>query len=122
MLQSNQVVRQAIERLYRGTCTVTVRKEYEKENGSTGYRNEVVLENQPCHLSKSNISSTQSGEVAASVSQTMELFISPDVDIPPGSIITVTQNGETVDYKRSGVKAKYDSHQEIMVELCDRWS
>ena len=116
------MVRQAIERLYRGTCTVTVRKEYEKENGSTGYRNEVVLENQPCHLSKSNISSAQNGEVAASVSQTMELFISPDVDIPPGSIITVTQNGETVDYKRSGVKAKYDSHQEIMVELCDRWS
>ena len=122
MLQNNKVVRNAIERLYRGTCTVTVRKEYEKENGSTGFMDEVVLKNEPCHLSKSSISSTQDGEVAASVSQSMELFINPDVDIPSGSKITVTQNGETVDYKRSGVKAKYDSHQEIMVELCDRWS
>lgn len=115
-------VRTAIESLYDGTCTVTVREEYTKDNGATGFREQVVLENEPCRLSFSNTSSTKDGEVAATVSQVTQLFISPAVDIPPGSKITVTQNGDTVDYTKSGVKAKYDTHQEIILELWKRWS
>ena len=124
MLSQNQVVkaRKAIEKLYNGTCTVTVHQEYEKDNGSTGFRDVVVLENEPCHLSFDNTSATKEGEVAASVSQITELFIGPDVEITPGSKITVTQNGETVDYTKSGVKAKYATHQEIILELWKKWS
>lgn len=115
-------VRAAIESLYDGKCTVTVRQEYTKDNGSTGFRDEIILEDEPCRLSFSTTSSTNEGEVAASVSQVTELFIGPDVDIPPGSKITVTQNGETVDYSKSGVKAKYDTHQQIVLQLWKRWS
>lgn len=123
MLPKHQVVktRKAIERLYDGTCTVTVHQEYEKDNGSTGFKDAVVLKNEPCHLSKSNISSTKEGEVAASISQVTELFIRPDVNIPSGSKITVTQNGITTDYTRSGEPMVYATHQEIILELFDRW-
>lgn len=114
--------RKAIERLYNGTCTVTEHQEYEKDNGSTGFRDVVVLENEPCHLSFSNTSSTKEGEAAATVSQVTELFISPDVEIAPGSKITVTQNGVTTDYTRSGKAAVYSTHQQIVLELWEGWS
>lgn len=116
------MVRKAIELLYDGTCTVTVQEEYEKDNGATGHRPVVVLENEPCHLSFSSTSSTKEGEAAATMAQVTELFISPDVKIEPGSKITVTQNGVTTDYTRSGKPATYGVHQQIMLELWKGWS
>lgn len=115
-------VRKAIERLYDDTCTVTVKQEYEKENGATGFKETVVLENEPCHLSFSSATSTKEGEVAATVSQVTELFISPDVNIAPGSKITVFHNGTTTDYTRSGKSDLYNSHQQIILELWKGWS
>ena len=124
MLSNNKMVRvrKAIESFYDDVCTITVHQEYEKENGSTGFKDVVTLENEPCHLSFSTKSSTKEGEVAASVSQVTELFISPDVEIPPGSKITVTHQGITTDYTRSGVTANYSTHQEIILELWERWA
>ena len=122
MLPKSKMVRMAIESLYNGTCTVTVRQEYEKANGATDFKNVVAIENEPCHLSFSGKLATKEGEAAASVLQTTALFLSPDVDIPPGSRITVTQNGVTADYTRSGEAAKYGSHQEIILELWERWA
>ena len=115
-------VRKAIELLYDDTCTVTVKQEYEKDNSANGFNEVVVLENEPCHLSFSSATSTKEGEVAATVSQVTELFISPDVDIPPGSKITVTHNGTTTDYTRSGKSDLYNSHQQIILELWKGWS
>ena len=54
--------------------------------------------------------------------QTTTLFISPDVVIEPGSKIVVTQNGKTVAYKQSGEPALYNTHQEIILELFERWA
>ena len=116
------MVRGAIELLYNGTCTVTVHQEYEKDNGSTGFKEAVILENEPCLLSFSNKAASVEGDAAASVSQVTELYISPDVDIPPGSKITVTQNGVTTDYTRSGASAKYAAHQTIILDLWKRWA
>lgn len=116
------MVRKAIEYLYDGTCTVTTHQEYEKENGSTGFKDVVILEDEPCHLSFSNASSTKEGEAVATVTQVTELFISPDVVIPTGSKITVTQNGVSTEYARSGKSALYASHQQIVVELWKGWS
>ena len=114
--------RKAIELLYDGTCTVTVKQEYEKDNGAIGFREVAVLENEPCHLSFSNATSAKEGEVAATVSQLTELFISPEVSIAPGSKITVTQNGVTTDYTRSGKPALYGTHQQITLDLWKGWS
>ena len=114
--------RKAIERLYNGTCTVFVQEEFEKDNGATSFRPVVVVKDEPCHLSFGNTTATKEGEAAATVSQITELFISPDVDIAPGSKITVTQNGVTTDYTRSGQPALYSTHQQIVLELWKGWS
>ena len=44
------MVRKIIESTYDGRCTVTQRAECEKPNGSTGFTNTVILENEPCRL------------------------------------------------------------------------
>ena len=120
MLSSNQVVRvrKALESLYDSKCTVVVHEEYEKPNGTTGFRDVTILEDEPCHLQYSSVSDAVQGDAVATVSQEIRLFLRPDVEIHPGSKITVN----SVNYTHSGVVAKYAAHQEIVLKLWDRWS
>lgn len=115
-------VRKGIESLYSGICTITEHQKYLKENKSTGFKDVVVLENQPCRLSFEKITSTNQTESASSLIQTTKLFIAPEIQIKPGSKITVTQNGVTTEYKRTGEPAIYETHQEIILELFKGWS
>ena len=56
------------------------------------------------------------------MAQRVVLYIDPSVDIPEGSKITVTQNGMTRDYERSGKSAVYSCHQEVPLELFKEWA
>lgn len=123
MFQKNKMVRKAIESLYQGTCDIVEHKKVKKPNGSTGFQDIKVLEKESCRLSFKVITSTNPTDVGTSeLTQTTTLFISPDVKIKPGSKIVVTQNNVTKEYKQSGEPAIYSTHQEIILELFDRWS
>lgn len=76
-----------------------------------------VLEDEPCRLSYNREQSTNIQSGAAVVSQSITLFIRPDLVIKPGSVIEITQNGVTEKYKGSGKPAVYRNHQEIVLEL-----
>lgn len=111
-------VRNAIDSLYKGSCTI---KEYRGVKDPithiTKKQEVTVLENQPCKLSYSKVaSSTQSGGPAIVV-QTTKLFIAPEIKVKPGSKLIVTQNGKTTEFARSGEPAVFSNHQEIMLEL-----
>lgn len=56
------------------------------------------------------------------MAQTVTLYIDPDLEIPEGSKITVTQNGVIGDYERSGKAAVYTCHQEVPLELFRGWA
>ena len=115
--------RKAIESLYIGSCTITEHQKIKKENKSTGFSDVVVLENQPCKLSFQTVNSTTATETGASaVTQTVKLFIAPEVKVKPGSKITVTQNNITTEYQNSGEPAMYSTHQAIVLELFKGWS
>ena len=124
MLSQNQVVaaRRAIELTYTGTCIVIEYRKKPRENKSTGFEEEIVLENQPCRLSFERILSTNQGQAAANLTQSAKLFISPEIHIKPGSKLTVAQNGVVTDYKNSGEPALYATHQEVMLELFKGWA
>ena len=116
-------VRKAIESLYSGTCTITENHKIQKPNKSVGFHEEVVLTNQPCRLSfnqSNQTSQTESG--AAAITQTIKVFLAPEVQVKPGSKLTITQNGVTADYKNSGIPTYYSTHQEIVLELFKGWS
>jgi hypothetical protein len=124
MLSKIQVVgiRKAIESHYIGTCTITEHQKVKKENKSTGFQDVIVLENQPCKLSYEKVTNTNQTESAAALIQTAKLFIAPDIQIKPGSKLTITQNERTIDFKNSGEPAVYQTHQEIVLELFKGWS
>lgn len=58
----------------------------------------------------------------ATTSQAVKLFIAPEIAVPEGSRIDVTQNGITTSYRQSGTPAVYSSHQEITLELYKRYA
>ncbi len=110
--------RQALESQYEGRCTVS---EYQDVEDPVTFITESklveVIKDQPCKLSYSRFPSTNQTETFAGVNQSIKLFIAPEVEIKPGSIISVTQNGRTTAYKQSGQPAIYFTHQEINLEL-----
>lgn len=129
MLQKNKMVttlnrtRRAIESTYIGFCDVS---EYvhsvDNITKISSKSEKIVLSNISCRLSfdvnnNRNLKPTLSGETASEIKQTVKLFISPDVEIKPGSKIIVTQNGVTTAYKKSGNPSVYSTHQEIVLEL-----
>ncbi len=126
MLSKNKVVskaRKALESLYDGICTVTEYRKIKNGNGSTGFEEVVVLEDLPCRLSYKTVDSTSQVENGASAAvQRITLFLAPDVEIAPGSKITVTQNDVTAEYQHSGKAAVYSTHQEIVLDFFREWS
>lgn len=109
-----------LARLWTGRATI-----YEYEDTTdpithqTTQREVAVLIDEPCRLSYNYEQSTNIQSGAAVVSQSITLFIRPDLKINPGSVIEITQHGVTEKYKGSGNPAVYCNHQQITLELYD---
>ena len=121
--KAEMVARKAIESLYDCSCNIIEYREIIKPNKSTSFEEIIVSENQPCRLSFENLSITDNMENNATEKTiSTKLFISPDIIIKSGSKISITKNNITTNYKSSGQPAIYNTHQEIMLELFDRWA
>ena len=115
--------RKAIESMYDGTCTIIECQKVKLPNKSTGFKDIVVLEDIPCRLSFKTITNTNQAETGVSaVVQVTKVFIAPEIQVKPGSKLTITQNDVTTEYKSSGQPAIYTTHQEIELELFERWA
>lgn len=115
--------RKAIESLYDGKCTITETQEVENEDHTTSQEDVDVYTDIPCRLSVNTISAaSDSDNGAASVSKVIKLFLSPDVTITSGAKVTVTQCSLSGVYRSASEPAMYHSHQEIILELQDRWA
>lgn len=113
----------ALQSLWKGSCTVYVKQEAQDPTTKRiTFGESAVYTNQACKLSFEKITDTIENNNAALITQAAKLFISPDVIIPPGSKITVTQNGKTADYEKSGEPAVYSNHQEVPLELFKGWA
>ena len=115
----NQITnKNPLSALWTGKCTI-----YEYQNVTDPFTHQttqkevVVLEYEPCRLSYRYEQSTNIRSGAAVVSQSIKLFIRPDLVINPGSVIEITQHGVTEKYKGSGQPAVYCNHQEIILNL-----
>lgn len=116
MVKELEKAKKVIQSLWAGVCNIFGFKDVEDEYGATSHAEVMLFENLPCRLSFKNISQTSQTESFAVSSQVVKLFIAPDVYVPPGSVIEVTQNGITRKYKHSGISAIYTNHQEIVLE------
>ncbi len=116
MVDELKQAREAIQSMWTGICNIFRFKDTEDKYGVTNLAEVTLFENLPCRLNFKNISQTSQTESFAVSSQVVKLFITPEVYVPPGSIIEVTQNGVTRKYKHSGISAVYTNHQEIVLE------
>ncbi len=123
MRAAQQAARKAIEATYFGTLTVTEYGKVKDEKSKLTTREEkIVLQDQPCRLSYETLKAAAPTDSAAKITQITKLFVAPDIKIRAGSKITVTQDEVTVDYTFSGVPAVYPTHQEIILELFERYA
>ena len=115
--------KKAVQSLWDGRATVTVLDgELNPANGRTEPKERVTASDVPCRISFKTVDNTEPVDEAAKVAQIVTLFIDPAVDIPAGSKITVTQDGVTCDYERSGKPAVYTTHKEIQLVLFKGWA
>ena len=106
----------ALRRLWDGLCDVYVLETaVNKENGRDESTEIQKIHGEPCRLSFSSVSSTTEKDGAPLIQQAVKLFVSKEVEIPAGSKIVVTQEGQTNAYAQSGEAAFYSTHQEIML-------
>lgn len=123
MQKAREAHRKAIEQLYEDTCTIYEEQEVTDEDTNiTSTETVAVIENQPCKISFENLSTTSDSDNVAEQKIAVKLFLAPEIDVKPGSTIEVTHNGETVRYSNSGVAGKFFTHQEINLELAERWA
>lgn len=121
--QARMLARKMQEKLYDGRATVTESQKVKDEKTKlTSTEEVIVLEDEPCRLSYSNVSTTDQTESVAKTSQIIKLFMSPETKIKPGAKITVTQAGVTETYECSGTPAVYETHQEIILKLAGRFA
>lgn len=123
MVKVQKAARRAQESMYDGLCAITEYCAVRDENTKlTSHREVIVAEDVPCRLSYKTVTAASQTEAGASVSQTVKLFLAPEVPVKDGSKVTVIQNGITSDYSSSGPPAVYATHQEVMLTLFKGWA
>lgn len=113
----------AVEQLYEDRCTVYELRSVRDEQTKITKKQEVaVYEDLPCKLSFESLSTTTGEAGAAEQAVSVKLFLSPEVDVKPGSKIAFTHDGNDTAYSASGIPGEFVTHQEIMLEIFDRWA
>lgn len=112
------MVKNPLSILWVGRATIS---EYQEVTNPDTYqtRHELVpiVTDEPCRLSHSREDTVDVNSGAPYITQSIVLFIRPDLTIKEGSVIEITQNGVTNKYKRASKPAVYTNHQEVALEL-----
>ena len=111
------VLRAVAETVYEAKCTIVCTTKAKDADGATIFEDTTICENEPCRLSHSGFGSTSTTNTLNAVSASIKMFISPEIEIPEGSKIIITQYGVTDTYHMSSKPVVFVSHQEINLEL-----
>lgn len=113
-----RVRRKALERLWRGNCTVKAWQDTEDPVTHVTQSKEVTLyEDLKCKLSHEKLTSSSSTGGPAIITEQIKLSLGNEYEIPAGCKIIVTQDKVTEKYTRSGKPGIFMDHQEIVLEL-----
>ena len=113
MLPKISLVKRSVEHLYDGRMTVEETRKEKNAKNITALVWSAVIEDVPCRVSYKTIAPAGRSDTVDSTAQTITLFTASDIDIKPGSRVTVTQRGHTMRFSCAGIPAVYESHQEV---------
>lgn len=112
------MVKNPLSTLWFGKCTISeYREETDQSTYQTTFNLKPIVVDEPCRLSHSRETTVDVNGGAPYLSQTIVLFVRPDLTIKEGSVIEVTQNGVTNKYKRASKPSVYTNHQEVTLKL-----
>lgn len=112
------MVNNPLSLLWIGKCTIYEYQEItDPETWQTKHTLAPTIIDEPCRLSHHRESTVDVNSGAPYVTQTIVLFVRPDITIKEGSVIEVTQNNVTNKYKRASKPSIYTNHQEVAVDL-----
>ena len=124
--RARKLHRKAIELLYEDTCTIIETNQMANKNTHITEQQEFIsYKDLPCRISFSDYSEADNAteaKLATEKRQKIVLFIAPEVQIKPGSKIRVARLGRITDYSYAGVAAIYNTHQEVILKLFERWA
>lgn len=116
--KARRQAKKALEMLYEDICIISsYEKKIDSKTHLTSSEPVVICKDQPCKLSFENQPANSESRTADTTSQSIRLFLSPDIAVPAGCEISVTHKGVTTVYKNSGKPAIYTTHQEINLDL-----
>lgn len=122
MEEYEEAHREAIEEFYKGVFDVIERTTAtDPETKQEQFVETVIYSNQKCRLSDLTLPVTGANE-APTLDQKKKLFCAPELKIPAGSKIVVTQNGVTTAFHRSSEPTVHESHQEIILDIFKNWA
>lgn len=106
-----------LARLWKDRCTIFIKKKVtDPFTKLTDFVEIPVINEEPCKLSFQTLAVNEEGDAAAKLTQSVKLFLSPDLEIPAGCKIVVKRfgviNREFV-YARSGEPGIFTNHQEV---------
>ena len=107
--------RKAIESLYADTCRIITEKDTVDPDTGIVKTVRVTSAEYPCRISYKNLPAT-GGDGIPVITQSVSLFLSPEIDVPAGADVNVVRQGRPLHFKSAGVSAVYDNHQEISME------
>lgn len=116
-------MRKALETLYDCKADIIVREQVRDSFTDEDIFQEVTAYHDiPCRISfSSSLAVDTAGEIAKTT-QSVKLFINPDISIRAGSKIIITGRDSVTAYAASGFPARYPTHQEIGLELWQKWA
>lgn len=116
--------RRELEKLYTDTCTVIEKQKVKTSSSQTRFEDVIVLSDLKCRLSTLSIPSASGGDVSSLVKE-IKLFVSPEIEIKPGSKVIVKkilEDGITIEetYNCCGYVGAYQTHREYQLEIEDK--
>lgn len=115
--------RKALERLWRGTCTVKAWVGIKNPVTHVTTHSEVILhKNLKCKLSHEKLTNSSSTGGPDTIGEQIKLSLGNEYEIPAGCKLIVTQDNATEEYTRSGKPGVFMDHQEIVLELFKRYA
>lgn len=104
------------ERMYRDTMTVARQAPITDDEGADGYEMQDIYSDVPCHLGQyNNRMAGERTDRAYELNTELRVDCSPDYDIKPADVLTVTTEAGEVLVLNAARAMKYVTHQEINV-------
>lgn len=105
-------------------CLMTVKQWGTTRTGSVtdgGWVEVSGMTSVPCRVSQNSVTRPAKQDVAATTTRDTTIYCSPDVEIPEGTLLEVTDvRGRVTTYKKSSTPINHhNTHQAIVVELSE---